>query len=258
MRTAPHDPDPDNVALFLDVDGTLLEIRDHPADVSADRELIDLLQQCRDRLDGAMALISGRSVKEIDRIFAPAVFPVAGAHGSERRGHDGRVISAVSQPLAEAAVARLEALAAGHDGLLLEHKEGGVSLHYRRAPALEAQCRLAVEEILAGLGDSFRLIAGKMVFEIAPASHDKGAAIEAFLEEPPFAGRVPVFVGDDVTDEDGFRAVNNLGGVSIRVGDIDNSEAQYCLASIADVRPWLQGTILTREPRKAMETAAYE
>lgn len=251
MRNAPQDLDPDNVALFLDVDGTLLEIRDHPADVSADGELVDLLKQCLERLDGAMALISGRSVSEIDRIFASADFPVAGAHGSELRRHDGKVISADSQALPEPAVARLEALVARHDGLLLEHKEGGVSLHYRRAPALEQECRRAVEEVLAGLGDSFRLIAGKMVFEIAPAAHDKGAAIRAFLEQPPFAGRVPVFLGDDVTDEDGFRAVNELGGLSIRVGDIDQSEAQYCLAGIAAVRPWLLGAILARAPRQS-------
>jgi trehalose 6-phosphate phosphatase len=251
MHIAPQDPDPDNVALFLDVDGTLLEIRDHPEDVSADGELVDLLGQCLERLDGAMALISGRSVEEVDRIFAPAVFPVAGAHGSERRSHDGRVISAGSKPLPEQAVARLEALVARHSGLLLEHKEGGVSLHYRRAPALEEECRQAIEEELAGLGDSFRLIAGKMVFEIAPAGHDKGAAIRAFLEQPPFAGRTPVFLGDDVTDEDGFRAVNELGGVSIRIGDIEHSEAQFCLAGIAAVRPWLLGAILARAPRQS-------
>jgi trehalose 6-phosphate phosphatase len=250
MRIAPQDLDPDNVALFLDVDGTLLDIRDHPADVSADDKLVDLLERCRHRLDGAMALISGRSVKEIDRIFAPAVFPVAGAHGSERRSHDGRVISAGSQPLPERAIDRLEALVAQHSGLLLEHKEGGVSLHYRRAPELEQECRRAIEAVLAGLGDAFRLIAGKMVFEIAPAAHDKGAAIRAFLEEPPFAGRVAVFVGDDVTDEDGFLAVNELHGVSIRIGDIEHSEAQYCLPDTAAVRPWLVGAILAGEPRQ--------
>ena len=251
MRIAPQELDPDNVALFLDVDGTLLEIRDHPDEVSADRELVDLLGQCLERLDGAMALISGRSVKEIDRIFAPAVFPVAGAHGSERRSHDGKVISVGSPPLPEREVARLEALVARHSGLLLEHKAGGVSLHYRRAPALEEECRRLIEDVLAGLGDSFRLIAGKMVFEIAPVGHDKGAAIRAFLEQPPFAGRVPVFLGDDVTDEDGFRAVNGLGGVSIRIGDIEQSKAQYCLAGIPAVRPWLLGAILAREPRQS-------
>lgn len=250
MRTAPHDLDTDNLALFLDVDGTLLEIRDDPADVCADGELIDLLEQCLDRLDGAMALISGRSAKEIDRIFAPAVFPVAGAHGSERRGHDGKVSNAVDRPPSREALAPLETLVARHTGLLLEHKHGGVSLHYRRVPALETECRRAVEEVLAELGDSFRLIAGKMVFEIAPRAHDKGAAIRAFLEESPFAGRVPVFVGDDVTDEDGFRAVNKLGGVSIRIGDIEQSEAQYCLEGVVAIRPWLREAILAREPRR--------
>ena len=258
MPTAPHNLDSAAVALFLDVDGTLLAIRDDPADVSADKALIATLEACFDRLDGAMALISGRSVAEVDRILAPAVFPVAGAHGSELRESNGETVSAVDQPLPRDVLATLETFAARHDGLLLEHKRGGASLHYRRAPALEAECRRLVDSLLTELGDSFRLIAGKMVFEIAPHKHDKGAAIEAFLEKPPFSGRVPIFLGDDVTDEDGFRVVNELGGLSIRVGPVEHSEARYQLGDVDDVQSWLHEAILAGGPTDAMEVRALE
>ena len=258
MQTAPDNLDPDAVALFLDVDGTLLAIRDNPSDVTANRALIGTLEACFDRLDGAMALISGRSVAEVDRIFAPAIFPVAGAHGSELRGSDGRTVSAVNAPLPQATLEALEAFASRHDGLLLERKRGGASLHYRRAPALQTECRRLVDELLAGLGDSYRLIAGKMVFEIAPSAHDKGAAIRQFLQAPPFKGRSPVFFGDDVTDEDGFRVVNELGGLSVRIGDTGNSEARYWLQGVAAVQSWLCEAILDHAPRDPMEINTLE
>jgi trehalose 6-phosphate phosphatase len=250
MPTAPDNLDPDTIALFLDVDGTLLGIRDNPADVSADDALIAVLGRCFDRLGKAMALISGRSVAEVDRIFAPAVFPVAGAHGTEIRELNGKLLTAVDQSLPDDALAALEAFVARHDGLLLERKRNGVSLHYRKAPSLQAECRQLVDDLLADLGDAFRLIAGKMVFEIAPRAHDKGAAIRAFLEKPPFTGREPVFIGDDVTDEDGFRVVNEIGGLSIRVGDITDSEARFRLADVDDVQSWLRDTILADEPQQ--------
>ena len=247
---APDKLDPNAVALFLDVDGTLLEIRNNPADVSADANLVGLLETCFDLLGGAMALVSGRSVAEIDRIFAPAVFPVAGAHGAELRFDGGKIVSVAHDPLPQDALVSIQDFAAAHEGLLLEHKRGGVSLHYRRAPELESRCRELVTRVLAEIGDSFRLISGKMGFEIAPFAYDKGAAIRTFLENPPFAGRVPVFLGDDVTDEDGFRVVNELAGTSIRIGDIEHSAAHYRLDDVAAVRPWLDDALLLNPQRQ--------
>ena len=246
MPVAPESPDPGSIALFLDVDGTLLGIRDNPADVRANTDLVDILEQCFERLDGAMALVSGRSVAEVDRIFTPSVFPTAGAHGAELRVGNGEVITVADEPLPQHALRAVEDFAARHEGLLLEHKRGGVSLHYRRAPALEPECRALADRLVDDLGDAFRLIAGKMVFEIAPSAHNKGAAIRTFLERPPFAGRTPVFIGDDVTDEDGFRVVNELGGLSIRVGDIDKSAARHRLSGVADVSAWLREAILEK------------
>lgn len=247
---APDKLDPNAVALFLDVDGTLLDIMNNPADVSADAELVGLLEACFESLGGAMALVSGRSVAEVDRIFTPAVFPVAGAHGAELRIDGGEIATVAHDPLPENALAPIRELAAAHEGLLLEHKRGGVSLHYRRAPELESECRELVTRVMAGIGDSFRLIAGKMVFEIAPDAYDKGAAIRTFLEKPPFTGRIPVFLGDDVTDEDGFRVVNELEGLSIRIGDTEHSAARYRLDDVAAVRPWLDHALLVNPQRQ--------
>ena len=250
MPMAPDKLDPNAVALFLDVDGTLLEIRNNPSDVSADASLVGLLEACFESLGGALALVSGRSVAEVDRIFAPAVFPVAGAHGAELRIDGGEIVTVAHDPLPEDALAPIRALAAAHEGLLLEHKRGGVSLHYRRAPELESECRELVTRVMADIGDSFRLIAGKMVFEVAPCAYDKGAAIRTFLENSPFAGRVPIFLGDDVTDEDGFRVVNELSGMSIRIGDIERSAARYRLDDVAAVRPWLNHALLVDQYRQ--------
>ena len=247
---APDKLDPNAVALFLDVDGTLLEIRNNPSDVSADASLIGRLDACFKTLGGAMALVSGRSVAEVDRIFAPAVFPVAGAHGAELRVDGGEILTIPHDPLPRDALVPIQELAAAHEGLLLEFKRGGVSLHYRRAPELEGKCRERVTRVMAEIGDAFRVIAGKMVFEIAPSAYDKGAAIRAFLEKPPFADRLPVFLGDDVTDEDGFRVVNELSGMSIRIGDIQRSAARYQLDDVAAVRPWLDHALLVDHHRQ--------
>jgi len=142
--------------------------------------------------------------------------------------------------LPDSVTGHLAAFADAHDGLLLERKHGGVSLHYRRAPTLEAACRDAVADVLAVVaGNGYRLIAGKMVLEIAPRGHDKGAAIRTFLSCSPFAGRKPLFAGDDVTDEDGFRVANELGGGSVRVGAIEGSEARHALPDVAALRQWL-------------------
>ena len=228
------------MALFLDVDGTLLGIRDRPEDVVADAGLVALLDKLSVALGGALSLVSGRSIDQIDRIFAPVKFPAAGSHGAELRLHPRDNVSGVTQGLPPDVLSRLSELASSHEGLLLEHKDGGASLHYRMAPDLEAECRRLVDELMAEIGEEFRLIPGKMVFELAPRGHDKGKAIAAMMNREPFAGRRPVFVGDDVTDEDGFRTVNAMHGISVRVGEDRDSAAACTLGSVADVRRWLE------------------
>lgn len=258
MPSARTDLDTSLVALFLDVDGTLLDIRDDPAEVAADHALTGLLRACSDKLNGALALVSGRSVTELDRIFAPAVFPVAGAHGAELRFDGGRTQSMSTGTVPRAALSRLEQFVAANEGLLLERKRGGVSLHYRRMPELEDECRKLVVALMAEFGNGFRLIAGKMVFEIAPDAHNKGAAIRSFLEQAPFTGRVPVYVGDDVTDEDAFSEVNSLEGISIRVGGSSESEARFELPDVASVRCWLSDAILGNRQELKSENNGVE
>ena len=243
MPLAPENLGTSAVALFLDVDGTLLDIRDNPSDVVADSALTELLNACSTELHGALSLISGRSIEEVDRIFAPAIFPVAGAHGAELRFDGAQALTLDSNPMPREALRRLEEFVATNQGLLIEYKRGGVSLHYRRAPELQEACEELVRGLMADLGDAFRLIAGKMVFEIAPGAHNKGAAIRSFLEHAPFVGRMPVYVGDDVTDEDAFAEVNRVDGLSIRVGDSAHSEACYELPDVASVRSWLSTAV---------------
>lgn len=240
MRSLPTTIDHASLALFLDIDGTLLEIRDRPEEVAAGSDLIGLLGQLSDSLDGALSLISGRSVAEIDRIFAPARFPAAGSHGAEVRLHPGDEVETTTAQLPEQVMAALIDFAASQEGLLLERKSGGASLHYRMAPHAESACRALVDELMDGLERDFRLIPGKMVFELAPRGYSKGKAIAAMMGREPFAGRQPVFVGDDVTDEDGFRVVNAMQGISVRVGENNDSAAAHTLDSVAAVRTWLE------------------
>jgi trehalose 6-phosphate phosphatase len=227
-------------ALFLDVDGTLLEIKDRPEDVRADTGLIALLEQLLLLFDGAMALVSGRSIEDIDRIFNGVSFPAVGAHGAELRQSSTTADAPTPEPLPDRVLERLHDFIDRYDGLQLEQKQGGVSLHYRRAPELHKQCRSLVQQLMLELGPNFRLIEGKMVFEIAPQQHNKGEAIRQLLEAPAFSGRQPVFIGDDVTDEDGFVVVNAMRGLSIRVGEEKPTAARYMLNNVGEVRDLLQ------------------
>jgi trehalose 6-phosphate phosphatase len=240
MPAPPDNLEPSRLALFLDVDGTLLDIEDHPAGVRAEPSLVALLTHLSEGLGGALSLISGRPVADLDRMFGGTRFAAAGGHGAELRLHPDDTVTATDWSLPAAVLRRIRAFAGSDPGLLLEEKRGGVSLHYRRAPHLEEQCTEFVHQLLPELEQDFRLIAGKMVFEFAPKEHHKGAAITDMMQHEPFAGRRAVFVGDDVTDEDGFRAVNTLDGITIRVGGGRASEANYALSDVAAVRRWLE------------------
>lgn len=232
-------PAPDSQALFLDVDGTLLPIAPHPDAVSVAPELLELLRGIEHRSGGALALVSGRSIANLDALFAPLQLPSAGIHGLERRGADGvlhrRDVAEQLVPLRR----RAAGYAAERQGLLLEDKGQSLALHFRGAPQFEAEAEDFLRGLVAG-ADDLELTHGKMVLEVKPSGANKGTAIDAFLQEPPFAGRQPVFIGDDVTDEDGFAVVNRHGGLSLRVGPPRETAAAYGLADEAAVLTWLQ------------------
>jgi trehalose 6-phosphate phosphatase len=230
-----------NLALLFDVDGTLLEIAPTPNAVKVSGALRNSLQLAAERENGALALISGRAIRDLDRLFAPCVFPAAGQHGLERRDAQGRTRRPhVAVELLGPARAALLQLQAQHEGLLLEDKDVALAMHYRLAPEQESRVRDALRALAAPLVGQFEVRAGKFVLELGPCGYTKRTAIEAFMREPPFAGRTPVFFGDDLTDEDGFDAVNALGGLSIRVGATEETCARYRFGSVSGVIAWLR------------------
>ena len=237
MQVPPFQP---GWALFLDVDGTLLDIAERPDQVDTHKIDCDLVEGLQRAAGGALALISGRSLGQLDELFAPLRLPAAGQHGFERRDVQGRrhrhrfpVETLVS------AKEELRAFAGRHAGLVLEDKGASLALHYRLAPQLEHAALQAMRGACAPLGSTVQIQGGKMVWELKPAGADKGMAIEEFMREPPFAGRTPVFLGDDVTDEYGFRVVNRLGGHSIKVG-AGETQARWRLVDPAAARAWLR------------------
>lgn len=226
--------------IFLDVDGTLLEIAPTPSDVVVAPKVLSVLDALFRVTDGAVALISGRPLSELDGLFTPMRLPAAGLHGLELRTASGDVRSPPPPSSSfESMREALAACAARHAGLLFENKKAALALHYRKAPHLEAEVRDCVDHAIRRWGDGYQLLAGKMVFEIRPAHADKGTVIETLMTTAPFAGRRPVYAGDDVTDEDAFAAVNRMGGESIRVGAGDGSCAHYRIANVSALLDWL-------------------
>ncbi len=234
-------PDPaDDWALFLDVDGTLLEIVDAPDSVRVEGRLLSILSALSGRFGGALALVSGRPLETLDRVFAPLKLTAAGLHGLERRDQAGRIHRAPFDRtgIAEARNA-LSVFVAADRRLMIEDKGASIALHYRGAPERGPQCDRFVADLAGRLASGFVLQRGKMVVEIRPRGPDKGDVVTAFCAEAPFSGRRPVFIGDDVTDEDAFRIVNRAGGHSIRVGAPEPSEASWHVASVGALRGWL-------------------
>jgi trehalose 6-phosphate phosphatase len=230
----------DDWALFLDVDGTLLEIAATPVAVRVPSRAIRVLAVLHLKLHGAVAFVSGRPVDDLDRLFAPVRLPAAGVHGAERRDSVGAMHRAAHGAGLAPARQLLRAWGAAHAGAFVEDKGTAVALHYRTAPGLEPAARRVAADALAAVGAGFHLQQGKMVLEIKPDSVSKGHAIAAFMQEPPFHGCVPVFVGDDLTDEDGFEVVDRLGGHSIAVGLGRSTRARWRLRDERAVLDWLE------------------
>ena len=228
--------------LFLDVDGTLLDVAPTPDSVRVDAALVDLLRELDRAFDGALALISGRPIVEVDDLFEPLFLSVAGVHGCERRDACGnwyRPTFAVTE--IEPVRAELRNLLKQFQGIFLEDKGYAFAVHFRQAPFLEEKLRLQLSTLLFRSRE-YELLEGDHVIEIKPVAHNKATAIEAFMQESPFAGRFPVFIGDDQTDMDGFAAVRRFNGLAISVGN--RVVADRSLQSPAAVRAWLETLLL--------------
>jgi len=224
-------------SLFLDFDGTLVAIAERPDAVVVDESLDTLMNGLIETLQGRVAIITGRSLAEIDRIIARGRLALGGSHGLELRWPDGRTRAPEAPVGLAEIVAEMHALQAEHPGLIVEEKPFGAALHYRRAPAAEVECRALAARLAERQGMTMQ--AGKMVFEIKAAGQDKGSALRALMEELPMRGTRPVFIGDDETDEAAFRAARDLGGAGILVGPARPTSARYRLEGVAATRDWL-------------------
>lgn len=230
-------------SLFIDFDGTLVELVDRPDAVFADGDLLRLLADLARLMPGRVALVSGRSIAQLDEIIGeldPAL-AYAGSHGSERRWHDG----ALQQPRRAAglddAIADLRAFAALHPGVLVEPKSFSVALHYRLAPEMEEEVHLIARSLARRHG--FVIQHGKKMIELKSVATNKGSAVLAFLRKPEMAGTRPIFIGDDLTDEAGFTAVRDMGGAGVLVGAIRQTAASYLLPDVTTTRAWLAAAL---------------
>ena len=224
-------------ALFLDMDGVLAPLAETPDAVVPHPERTAALRAVAERLAGRVAIISGRTIAEIDRIAEASAASASGVHGLERRRADGSVDRAEPAPQVREAVAAFESFARARPGIIVEDKAVSAGLHYRGAPA-EAGAAMALAEELANT-TGLALQAGNLVVELKTPGTSKGTALAAFMQEAPFAGAVPVMLGDDLTDEDGFRAAEALGGFGVLVGPVRETAARYGLPDVAAVLAWL-------------------
>jgi len=227
-------------ALCLDVDGTILDLAPRPDAVEVPPWMVPLLRRLFEKLDGAVAFVSGRTIADIDRLFAPLQLPAIGVHGGEIRLPDGTLsvddelagVLAGAKPLLRRSLAPLR-------GVMIEDKHSAIALHYRNAPDRGREVLKIAEMIVGRMGAQFAVLVGKCVVEIRPRHMTKGAALQRLMEDAPFRGRTPIFAGDDSTDEDAFEVVNRLGGISVRVGPVARTAATCRLSDPDQLRRWL-------------------
>ncbi|MET0269201.1 MAG: trehalose-phosphatase [Sphingomonas sp.] len=231
------------VSLFFDFDGTLVDLAPTPDAVVVDAALLDVLARHAARAPGRVAIVSGRSIAQLDSLLGAfaGMIAVAGSHGADLRVPGVRYAPAGRPPVLDKAIAAIDAFASPR-GLLVERKSHGVALHFRRTPAAAADAITAMETIAARTG--LFLQHGKMMVELR-APGDKGRAIEALLTTPAMAGTTPLFFGDDVTDEDGFAAAAAAGGAGVLVGEARGTAALYRLPNVAALHAWMATTLET-------------
>ena len=239
-------------ALFLDFDGTLVDIAETPDAVVVDHTLPGLLGRLRDRLGGAVAIVTGRPIRDIDRFLPGVMLDACGMHGLERR-----VVGRVSMPELPYLAGEIEGLRrrlAPLEGVLVEDKGIGVAAHWRMRPDAEGEARAAIDDLARQLGPGYRVQDGKAVREIVPVAASKGEGIRALMRVPPYAGRRPIFIGDDRTDEHGFDAVAADGGVGVKIGP-GGTGATFRMGSPDELRRVLQDWAATGADIGTLELA---
>ncbi|MEO8624715.1 MAG: trehalose-phosphatase [bacterium] len=226
-------------AYFFDVDGTLADIEQLPEDVRIRTRVRATIDRLYDATGGAVALVSGRTVVDIDRLYPGSKMPLSGQHGVEWRNATGlRVSPTHDMRLLDRVRAALSDAVSRSPGLMLQDKGYSLALHYRQAPHMAAYAHHLMRAAQATLGSDFAVMRGKRIVEIKPAFSNKGTAVAQLMTIPAFAGRIPVFVGDDITDEYGFSAVNEMHGISVKIGT-GPTVANWRLRDITELMTWL-------------------
>jgi len=231
--------DREDYALFLDVDGTLLDIAPTPSEVVVPQQLAPLLARISRGLNGALAVLTGRQLAEIDAMLEPLRLVGAGVHGAELRTAPGEAIVRVAMSLPGSLVDQALDIAADMPGIIAEPKGPGLALHYRQAPELKSVLEARLRLLLSRYADELILCPGRKLFEIIPAGHSKGTALETLLKLPAFAGRLPVMIGDDVGDVPALSAAQRLGGFGLRVAGEQFPASAADLRGPASVHDWL-------------------
>ncbi len=234
-----------NSALFLDVDGTLLDIAATPDAVEVPPDMCELLRALRVALGRAVALISGRPLADLDRLFAPLLLSAAGQHGAELRLEGDDAVTRVARdPAIAAMLDRLRIFAAERPGILIEDKGASLAIHYRGAPEYADEARRIALDLVEKGRRRMELLPARGAWDIKPRSVDKQVALEWFMGRAPFLGRIAVFIGDDRTDEDAFEAVKRLKGYAIKVGLSEKTAASWRIGTPDEVREWLRASAI--------------
>ncbi len=224
-------------SLFLDFDGTFVDFAPVPEAIKLRIGSREMLERLSRRLNGALAIVSGRRIGDIDRFLAPLELPASGVHGQEFRPAAGDLRVRPATPEFDVARRRLSAALQADDPLLIEDKGGALVVHYRLRPELRGRAKGLATAAISGL-DDLHVVEGHFIFEIRQRGITKAVALELFATQPPFRKRIPVFVGDDTTDEDGLRAAEKAGGFGVKVGP-GHTQATYCLHDVSAVHAWL-------------------
>ncbi len=244
-RPAPPNLPLDQIALFIDLDGTLIEIAPRPGDVIVPKGLVPLLEMLHAATGGALAVVSGRPLADIDRLMAPLHLPAAGTHGAELRERAGAPVHFAGDPLPGELKDRLNAIAkelqSQWHGVTVEDKTSALAIHYRLAPEAEPALRAALFRL--DISAPWQVLAGHCVYEIRGRDRNKGAALRTLMSTASFAGRRPVFIGDDRTDLDGIAAAVALGGDGVGVAGLEAREAKWALPDVPAVHAWLQSLL---------------